>query len=82
MSMNGEKLNKRILAIEEILKDDELADGITAISASFSHVIAVAIRSGNFDRDKLHVFMSRVEESIRSESGAYQQRASGIKRMD
>ena len=85
MSISRAHMDGKIEEIEEAIKDEELADGITEISAVFTHIISAAIQSGNFDKYQLHTFMERIEASIRAGSGIEtprMHREMGIKRLD
>jgi hypothetical protein len=81
MSISRNHMDAMIEEIEDVIKEEELADGITEISTAFTHIISVAIQSGNFDSSQLHTFMERVENSIRAGSGMHD-KTIGIKRMD
>ena len=81
MSISRNHLNGMVEEIEDVINDEELADGITEISTAFTHIISIAIQSGNFDKSQLHTFMERIEGSIRAGSTTHNE-AIGIKRLD
>jgi xylose isomerase len=77
--MQAEKLSRKIAEIEKLVEDESLGDGLTILSATLSHAIALSIESGNFDAAKLHHFLEEMEKRILSSVG-HQPKISGIKR--
>lgn len=85
--MEEAKLNKMVIKIEGVVANEELADGLTILSASLGHAIILSIQNGKFDRSKLHDFFeeleSRIMSSTRDSANAFKKNANvGIKRMD
>ncbi len=75
--MDQNKLNEMIVRMETPLKDETLADSITAISATLAHVLILSIQQNAFEKRKLHEFFDELETRIVIET-----KPKGIKRAD
>jgi hypothetical protein len=77
--MDMDRINQKAGEIEHTIEDERLEDGITEITAAFTHVLILAIQSDSFSRAKLHTFMSNIENNILSNTS---QKQAGIRRLD
>ena len=60
----SQEIEKKIIEIENILAENSLNEGITAVSGTLAHILTMAINQNAFDRNRLNAFFEEIEARI------------------